>query len=113
MTDKTISINRKVNGNYFNLQYRRSSKLKLDYFTNQFIFNDYWCYKSTDHQKYISNEEDFQDFKYSVYTFFKKELYSKDYIDIWIKYITNIGGIKYIIKPLPPFDPYKKIKIMK
>lgn len=109
---KTIENLRKVGGEYFIFFYSRRSKFNLDYFTNQFKWNDYWCYKSTRNQRYIS-ELEFQDFKYSGYIFFRKNLYNKDYIDMWINYIRNIGGINYLDKPLPPFNPNTKIIIIK
>lgn len=113
MTDKTIENARIVGGDYFRLAYVRKSQYKLDYYTNQFNWDDYWCYKSTNNQKYIPNEQDFQDFKYSCYIFFNKDLYNKDNIDMWIEYMKSIGGIQYLNKQLPPFNPYKKIIIMK
>lgn len=111
MTDKTIKNERLVGGNYFKLSYLRKSKLKLDYFLNQFNFDDYWCFKSTRNQKLISYEELLK-FEYANYIFFKKEIYNLDYILYWIDYLKNIGGIMFLCKYLPPFNPYKKIKIM-
>jgi len=108
MTDKTIENCRKVGGDYFKLIYSRRSNLTSDYFLKQFNFNDYHCFKSTGHQREMSYE-DFLEFKYAVYIFFKKELYDKDHILKWIGWIKNIGRIQYLHKPLPPFNPEKII----
>jgi hypothetical protein len=110
MTDKTIINARIVGGDYFRLIYLRKSKYKLDYYLEQFNFDDYFCYKATKHQQLITYEE-LLDFRYSAYVFFKKELYDKKHIDLWIDFIKSIGGIQYLSKPLPPFNPYKKIII--
>jgi len=47
-----------------------------------------------------------------VIHFFKKELYDVDKILEWIDWFKMIGGIKYLVKPTPPFNP-KKVKIKK
>jgi len=112
MTDKTIGNGRKVGGDYFGLKYLRSSKLKLDYFLNKFNPDDYFIYKTTDKQKLITLE-DLIEFKYSYYIFFRKDLYDKEFIDMWIKWLKTIGGIKFLDKPLPPFNPSDKIEIRK
>ena len=62
-------------------------------------------------QRLISKEE-FLDFKYSSYTFFKKDLYDIEKVLEWVNYFNNIGGIQYLVKSTPPFSP-TKIKIMK
>ena len=110
MTDKTILNIRIVGGDYFRLYYSIRSKYKLDYYLEQFNFDDYYCYKATRHQQLITYEE-LLDFRYSAYVFFKKELYNKEHIDLWIEFIINNGGLMYLVKPLPAFNPYKKIII--
>ena len=110
MTDKTIMNIGKVGDDYFKLSYARRSKYNLEYFLT-FDPNLYFIYKSTRHQKEVSYEE-FLDFKYSRYIFFKKDLYNKDDINKWIDwFITNTGGVMYLDKPTPPIEILNKIKI--
>ena len=97
-----------VGGDYFFLYYLRKSKIYLNYYLEQFNIDDYWIYKATRHQKIVSIEE-FMDFTYANYVFYKKEKYDKEHIDSWIKYIIDFGGIMFLVKPLPPFSPNKII----
>jgi len=108
MTDKTICSVRKVGGDYFRLIYLRRSKNKLDYYLPLFNFDDYWCFKSSSKQRLISYDE-FIEFKYSSYTFFRKDLYDLNYIQYWIDWMNSFSGIKFINMPLPPFSPQKII----
>ncbi len=113
MTDKTIINARKVGGDYFNLKSLRRSPYKLDHFLKQFNPDDYWIYKTTDKQRLVIKEDLIQ-FKYSCYTFFKKDLYDRSIIDMWIDWLKNNDlMIKFIVKPLPPFKPSDKIEIRK
>jgi hypothetical protein len=104
MTDKTIENERVVGGNHFKLVYARRSKLKLQDYLLLFDFNDYWCYKTTRHFRQVDYES-FLRFDYSSYTFFRKDLYKKEHIESWIKFITSLGGIQFLDKPTPPFPP--------
>lgn len=112
MTTKTIENRRynfrPVGGDYFNLTYARSSIKHLQDFLPLFNFTDYWCFKSSRHQV-IVNYQELLEFKYSGYIFFKKELYSKDHIDMWIDWMKSIGGIQFLANPFPPFNPTKII----
>ena len=108
MTDKTISNGRIVGGDYFKLFYLRQSNKKLTDFLPLFNFDDYWCYKTTDRFREV-DYQDFINFKYGGYTFFRKDLYKKEDLDRWNEYITGLGGIKYLVKPTPPFPPEKII----
>ena len=107
-SNKTIENGRPVGGDYFKLIYLRSSNKYLKDFIPLFNFEDYWCYKSTDKQRIIEYGE-FLEFKYSSYIFFKKNIYSKENIDLWIKWMISIGGVKFLVKPTPPFNPNKII----
>lgn len=107
-TSKTIANRRNVGGDYFKLIYLRSSNLYLKDFIDKFDFSDYWCFKATRHQKLV-NYEEFLEFKYSGYTFFKKDLYDINRILEWIEWCKMIGGIQYLVKPIPPFPPQKII----
>jgi hypothetical protein len=105
--NKTISNCRKVGGEYFRLIYLRKSNKKLSDFLT-FNFDEYWCFKSTSNQRLITYEE-FLEFKYSSYTFFRKDLYSLDRIIEWVDWCIIIGGIQFLIKPTPTFNPNKII----
>ena len=107
MTDKTIENRRKVGGDYFKLIYSKSSKKLLKDFL---IFNkeDYYIFKVTGKQREVKYEE-MLEFKYSAYIFFKNSLYDKEHILIWIEYFNKLGGIQFLDKPTPPFNPNKII----
>lgn len=109
MTDKTIANHRRVGGDYFKLYYERISKKHLTDFLPLFNFSDYWCCKTTNKQKLVSYEE-FIEFKHCAYTFFKKDKYEINHINKWIEWMNNMGGIQFLDKPFPYFDP-KIIKI--
>ena len=111
--NKTIANVRKVGGDYFRLMYLRKSNLYLKDYINKFNFDDYWCFKATNHQKLI-DEEDFLKFEYSCYVFFKKELYDVNKIIEWTDWIKvnsvqNGNGGGYLVIPTPPFNPKKVI----
>ena len=108
MTDKPISNRRVVGGDYFIIQYQRNSKLKLQDYLPLFDFNDYWFYKKTNKFRPVDYHS-FLRFDYAGYIFFRKDLYNKEHIDTWIKFITSLGGVKYLTKPTPPFPPEKII----
>ena len=112
MTDKTIMNIGKVGGDYFRLYYSKQVGYNLEHFLT-FDPELYFIYKSTRHQKEVSYEE-FLEFKYSSYVFFKKDLCNRDDINKWIDwFINNTGGIMYLIKPTPPLELLNKIKIKK
>lgn len=105
---KTIENCRQLGGDYFKLIHSRRSNLYLKDFIDKFNFDDYWCFKTTDKQR-ICNYEDFLEFKYSGYTFFRKDLYDVNRILEWIDWFRDLGGIKYLVRPTPPFPPQKII----
>jgi len=114
MSLKTDNIKHiwQVAGDYFCLYHLRTSITPLDYYLEQFNIDDYWIYKRTSQQRLV-NIEDILSFKWSSYTFFKKEKYNKDDINNWLDYYYEyIDEIKFLDKPLPPFPP-KKIIIKK
>ena len=112
MTDKTIRNDRQVGGDYFNLIYSGTKLNTLNYYLDKFNFDDYWCLKVTRNQKLVDYDE-LIEFKYSGYIFFKKELYDVDKILYWINWLNNIGGINFLARPTPPFNPNKIIIIRK
>lgn len=105
---KTIVNCRKVGGDYFGLASLRSSNLYLKDFIDRFNFDDYWCFKTTDKQRLVSYLE-FLEFGNSRYTFFRKDLYNIDWIIEWIDWFKNLGGVKFLSCPTPPFPPQKII----
>lgn len=105
---KTILSSREIGGDYFRFQELKKSNLYLKDFIDKFNFSDYWCFKTPRHQKLV-NYEDFLEFKYSGYIFFKKDLYDINKILEWIEWCKMIGGIQYLNKPTPPFPPQKII----
>lgn len=108
---KTISNCRKVGGDYFRLINTRTSNLYLKDFVDKFNFDDYWCFKTTNVQKLV-NYQDFLDFEYASYTFFRKDLYHVDRILKWIEWsriVFNGSGLYYLAGPTPPFPPQKII----
>ena len=107
-TNKTIENRRQVGGDYFVIKYLRSSDKYLNDFVPLFNFNDYYCLKATGYQRLVSYEE-FIEFNYSGYTFFKKYTYDIRHIMEWVKYFIKLGGIQYLSKPTPPFSPNKII----
>jgi len=106
--NKTLENRRKVGGDNFTIKHSRRSNLYLSDYIDKFNFNDYWCFKSSGHQKLI-DEEDFLKLKYSSYIFFKKDLYNVNEIIEWIDWCKNIGGIQFLDKLTPPFNPKKII----
>jgi len=114
MTNKTIKSVRKVGGDYFYLQYIRKSNKNLQFYLNQFNHEDYYIYKSSDRFKEVSYN-DLLEFKYAGYIFFKKDIYDKNHIDMWINYLYSIKDMRflYLNIPFPPFNPEDKIKIKK
>ena len=108
MTDKTIENDRFVGGDYFKLIYSRRKLNTLSYYLDKFNFEDYWCFKSTGKQRQVYYNE-FIEFKYSRYVFFKKDLYDVDKILQWINWLNIIVGIQFLDRPTPPFNPNKII----
>jgi hypothetical protein len=99
---------RKVGGDYFRLYRDNKNGFTLEYWLDKFDFDNYYVFKATGHQKEVSYNE-FLDFEFSGYVFFRKDLYKKQGIENWINYMVSFGGIQYLVKPLPPFNPDKII----
>jgi len=108
MTDKPIRNKRVVGGDYFILFYHRQYNKKLTDFLPLFNPDDYWCYKTTGLFKEV-DYQDFINFKYAGYTFFRKDLYKKEHIDMWVEFCNGLSVSKYLNKPTPPFNPSKVI----
>ncbi len=98
---------REVGGDYFKLIYSRRSDIPLSILLT-FNEDDYLIYKITGKQRIVGSE--WKDFKYSGYIFFKKTLYNRDHIDLWIIYTNDVlEGLQYLSRPTPPFHPRKII----
>ena len=111
--DKTIFIPHGIGGEYFVMIYSRKMKplYRLNELIEGFNFDEYWCFKTTNVQKLVSYDE-FLDFKYSGYTFFRKDLYDSNRILEWVEWsriVFNGNGLQYLSKPTPPFPPQKII----
>ena len=99
-----------VGGDCFKLAYARRYNKTLEDYLPLFNQEDYYILKSTGHQRLVTYD-DMLTFKYSGYIFFKKSIYDIDKIIEWIEYFKSMGGVQYLDKPTPPFNP-KKIKIV-
>ena len=108
MTNKTIDNRRPVGGDYFRLGYDRRDDRKLIDHLDKFNINEYYIYKITGKQRQVTID-DFYEFKYSGYIFFKKDIFNKEYIDKWIEWLNKNMAVQYLSKPLPPFNPSKII----
>lgn len=97
-----------VGGDFFALMNINRSKRKLSDYLPLFNIDDYYIYKCTRHQKEVSIKE-FLEFKHCGYILYKKDKYNLQHIENWLEYIIDMGGINYLIKPLPPFSPNKII----
>ena len=86
---KKIENYRKTGSDYFRLMFVRISTKKLEYYIKQFNPEEYHILKSTSKFRFIS-VDDFLEFHYSGYIFFKKELYDKEYIQKWLDFIDNL-----------------------
>ena len=105
-----VENKRKINSDDFIIQ-KTTMGYNFNLIKDIIKYDDYYIYKSSNKQRQVTVDE-FLEFKNCGYIFFKKDLYSKEWIDMWIEYIISIGGINYISKPLPPFHP-SKINIIK
>ena len=83
----------------------------LEYHLEKIDLDNYYIYKKTAHFREVTKEQ-FLEFKYAGYIFFKKDLYCNQEIDEWIEYIKPIGVVKFLIKPFPPKSIREKIKII-
>jgi len=111
MTDKLVSCPRGVGSNYFTIIHdrTRSKVYNLNYFLEKFNPDNYFIYKSTNKIKQVSIE-DFLEFKFAGYIFFRRELYKNTQIDIWIDWLNYYNDrVQYLSRPTPPFSPEKII----
>ena len=105
------NLGKGVNGDYFKVLKVNNDKYKpLEYYIDMIKFNEYYIYKCSRSFKEVSIE-DFHEFKYSGYIFFKKSLYNNEDINKWVDIISNWGGVMYLSKPFPSIEYLKKIKV--
>ena len=108
MTDKTIESRYTIGGDYFALTFIKKSKYKLDYYLNQFNFDDYYCIKSSGIQRLVTYQQ-LIEFKHCQYLFLRKSKYNIDYINLWLSWLSGMIGIQFLNIPFPPFNPNKII----
>ena len=107
-----IENRRIVGGDYFKLLYGRKSNKCLEEYLLKFNINDYWILKCSNRFRIVS-EEEFLTFKYCSYTFLKKEIYDKVYIEEWLNFMTvNNIMIMFLNKPFPPIYIKKMMKVI-
>ena len=104
-----IENRRRIGSDCFIIKKLTQSNKDLDYFTNQFNPDDFYIMKATGKFKEVSTKE-FLDFEFAGYVFFKKVVYEKNWLDIWIDWTTSNLSLQFLHKPFPPFSP-EKIKI--
>jgi hypothetical protein len=108
MKTEHIANRRIVGDDYFRLIYSRKCKMTLKTHLDKFDPNEYWILKSSYTQRIVLYK-DLLDFKYSGYIFFKKDLYNIDKIMEWVDWFKEKGGVQYLSRPTPPFNPNKII----
>jgi hypothetical protein len=89
----------------------RSGENTLEYHLDKIDIDKYYILKSSNCFRFLTIEEVISE-KYSGYTFFKKEIYSKEFIDKWLDFlkINNINTY-FLNKPFPPQYILDMIKI--
>ena len=100
---------RELNSDHFIIKKLSKSNIHLDYYLDKINFNNYWIYKCTGKFRMVEKEDIG---KYAGYIFFRKDLYSKDYIDNWIKEMCKIQSIPFLVKPFPRVGILKKIEVV-
>jgi hypothetical protein len=104
MKTNHIENRRKIGGDYFFLRYSKKSNTKLNEHLTKFNSDEYYILKSSGRQKVVTYEE-MLEFKFSKYTFFRKDLYDIERILQWCNYISFV----YLDRPTPPFNCSKII----
>jgi len=99
---------RPLNGDYFQVGKLKIGKLTLDYVLQTIKFDEYYIFKATHRFRQITLDE-FKQFKYACYTFFKKDLYDLNEFTNWIKWLDDSKvKLKFLNKAFPPFNITKK-----
>lgn len=93
----------------------RVKKLKRGNLTYEDVmaydYSNYYIYKGSASQREVTYEEFFK-FEYSSYVFFQKDVYDKNHIEMWLKYLKeNKLHLLFLDNYFPPFDPNEKIII--
>lgn len=68
----------KVGSDYFKL-YKIDTIENLDYYLDQFNFNDYYCIKAINDKRLVSYDQLLK-FKSNGYIFFRKDVYSLEFL---------------------------------
>jgi hypothetical protein len=99
---------------YFSLYKRkkanRTFRQELDKY--EIDLDDYWIIKQSGNFRFLKKDE-YE--KYTGITGFKKDLFKKEYIELWLSviYCRLDLTINYLTKPFPPIEIIDKIKIVK
>jgi hypothetical protein len=101
-----------INSDYFSLSKLVKSDKSLKYFLDKIEIDNYYILKSSSNFRFVSIEEVISE-KYCRYIFFNKELYSKEYIEMWLEFLKmNKLNILYLSKTFPPQYILDMIKII-
>tara|TARA_R110002050_G_scaffold74369_3_gene159583 strand:+ start:24 stop:371 length:348 start_codon:yes stop_codon:yes gene_type:complete len=102
-----------LNKEYFRIHKNNNDKFKsLEYFIDNINFDDYFIYKSSNKFRRVSVEE-FKEFKYVSFIFFRKDLYNEKDFELWLYTIYESINIdmRFITKPFPSVNYLKLIKV--
>lgn len=102
-----------LNKGYFKLGKENKSNESFEYLLGNFKIdlNDYWVLKTSDRFRFLEKD---QYKKYCAITCFKKDLFKKEDIELWLNVIYSRLDlmIKFLVKPFPPVEILNKIKIV-
>ena len=101
---RTVTTTNPLNGDYFKVQFSRTSSKYLKDIVSSIDFDNYIIMKATNKQKIITKKE-FEQFQNAKYIFFKKGKFNIDNIMEWCEF----NMIIFLDKPAPPFPTTKII----
>jgi hypothetical protein len=102
------SVRNKIGGDFFSIEKNKDGKHDLDYYLLGFEKDDYWMIKNTNKFRLLDETELH---KYAGIVFFKKSMFSLQYIVKWLDF-TKLMDNKFLIKPFPPTYILSMIKII-
>jgi len=106
-------IRNNIDKGYFCLIKATKSNESFEYILDKHKvdLNDYWVLKTTRKFRFLKMD-DYK--KYSGITCFKKDLFKKEDIELWINFLIKIDlTINYLSKPFTPVEMLNKIKVIK
>ena len=106
MTTKTIEVVTNKDKDCIRFSFTRGAKFTLEHHIKDLNLelDDYYILKASAKFKIVSIIE-FLEFKHCGYMFFKKDKYDINHINLWLNWIHNNGGVNFVTKPFPPFNP--------